>query len=165
MASLLPFNPMPTHVWPAALPSMCGQRHPCPCGASGAPRCVRPSCLCAAGGPPARVRPSRPPPCGFQSSFLRCRSVAQLCPTLCDPMDCSTPDLPVLHHLLKFAQTHVHRVGDTIQPSHPLLSPSPAFNLSQHQGLFHNESALCIRWPKHWSVSFSINPSNENIQG
>ena len=76
-------------------------------------------------------------------------------------MDCSTPGLPVHHQLLEFTQTHVHRVGDAIQPSHPLLSPSPlAFNLSQHQG-FSNESALCIRWPKYWSFSFSFNPSNE----
>ena len=55
----------------------------------------------------------------------------------CDPMDCSTPGLPVHHQLPELAQTHVHRVSDAIQPSHPLLSPSPpAFNLSQHQGLF-----------------------------
>ena len=64
-------------------------------------------------------------------------SVAQLCLTLCDPMDCSMPGLPVHHQLLEFTQTHVHWVGDAIQPSHPLSSPSPpAFNLSQHQGLF-----------------------------
>ena len=63
-------------------------------------------------------------------------SVAQSCPTLCDPMDCSTPGLPVHHQLLKFTQTHICRVGDAIQPSHPLSSPSPpAVNLSQHQGL------------------------------
>ena len=62
--------------------------------------------------------------------------VTQLCWTLCDPMDCSRPGSPVLHHLLKVAQTHVHWVN-AIQPSHPLLSPSPpAFSLSQHQGLF-----------------------------
>ena len=66
-----------------------------------------------------------------------CCSVTKLCPTLWDPMDCSTPGFPVLHHLMKFAQTHVHWVGDAIQPSHPLPSPSPpALNLSQHQGLF-----------------------------
>ena len=59
------------------------------------------------------------------------------CPTLCDPMDCSTPGFPEHHQLLELTQTHVHRVGDAIQPSHPLLSPSPTtFNLSQHQGLF-----------------------------
>ena len=66
-----------------------------------------------------------------------CSSVAKSCPTLCNPMDCSTPDSLVLHYFPEFAQTHVHWVGDPIQPSHPLLSPSPpAFNLSQHQGLF-----------------------------
>ena len=64
-------------------------------------------------------------------------SVTQSCPTLCVPMDCSTPGLPVHHKLPEFTQTHVHRVGDAIQPSHPLSSPSPpAPNPSQHQGLF-----------------------------
>ena len=63
-------------------------------------------------------------------------SVSQSCPTLCNPMDCSTPGLPVHHQLPEFTQTHVHRVGDDIQPSYPLSSPSPpALNLSQHQGL------------------------------
>ena len=70
-------------------------------------------------------------------SSVQLSSVAQSCLTLCDPMNCSMPGLPVHHQLLKLAQTHAHRVGDAIQPSHPLLSPSPpAFNLSQHQGLF-----------------------------
>ena len=63
-------------------------------------------------------------------------SVAQLCPTLCELMNRSMPDLPVHHQFLESTQTHVHWVGDAIQPSHPLLSPSPALNLSQHQGLF-----------------------------
>ena len=64
-------------------------------------------------------------------------SVAQSCPTLCDPMNCNTQGLPVHHQLPEFTHTHVHRVGDAIQPSHPLLSPSPpAPNPSQHQGLF-----------------------------
>ena len=63
-------------------------------------------------------------------------SAAQLCPTLCNPTDCSTPGFPVRHQLPEFTQTHVHWVTDAIQPSHPLMSPSPAFNLSQHQGLF-----------------------------
>ena len=64
-------------------------------------------------------------------------SVAQSCLTRCDPMDCSTPGLPVHHQLLELTQTHVHHVGDAIQLSHPLSSPSPpAFNFSQHQGLF-----------------------------
>ena len=71
------------------------------------------------------------------------------------------PGFPVHHQLPEPTQTHVHRVGDAIQPSHALLSPSPpAFNLSQHQGLF-NELVLCIRWPKYWSFSFSISLSNE----
>ena len=90
-----------------------------------------------------------------------CCSVAQLCPTLCDPMDCSTPGFPVLHYLPRFVQTHVHWVDDAIQPSHPLLYPSPpAFYLSQHQGIFQWVNS-CIRWPKNWSFSFSISPSNE----
>ena len=64
-------------------------------------------------------------------------SVTQSCPTLCNPMNCSTPGLPVYHQLLEFTQTHVHRVGDAIQPSHPLSSPSsPAPNPSQHQSFF-----------------------------
>ena len=68
---------------------------------------------------------------------LQFSSVAQSCPTLCDPMNRSTPGLPVHHHLLEFTQTHVHRVRDAIQPSHPLSSPSPpAHNPSQHQSLF-----------------------------
>ena len=72
-------------------------------------------------------------------------SVAQLCTTLCDPMDCSMPGFPVHHQLSELAQTHVHLVDDAIQPSHPLLSPSPpAFNLSQHRG-FSSESVLHIR--------------------
>ena len=72
------------------------------------------------------------------SKFLiaSCCIVAQSCPTLCDPMDCSMPGLPVLHYVPEFAQTHVHWINDAIQPSYPLSSPSPpAFNLSQHQGL------------------------------
>ena len=89
-------------------------------------------------------------------------SVTQSCPVLCDPMDCSMPGLPVHHQLPEFTQTHVHQVGDAIQPSHPLSSPSPpTFNLFQHPRVFSNESALCIRWPKYWSFSFSISPSNE----
>ena len=86
-------------------------------------------------------------------------SVARSCPTLCDPMDCNMPGLPVHHQLLELAQTHVHQVGDAIQPSHPLsLTSPPAFHLSQH---LSNELALCIRRPKYWSFSFNISPSNE----
>ena len=77
------------------------------------------------------------------------------------PTGCDTPGSPVLHYLPEFAQTLVHWIGDAIQPSHALLPSSPpVLNLSQHQGLFH-ESALCIRWPKYWSFSFSVSPSNE----
>ena len=88
-------------------------------------------------------------------------SVTQSCSTLCDPMNQSTPGLPVHHQLPESTQTHAHWVGDAIQPSHPLSSPSPALNLSQHQGL-SNESALRIKWPKYWSFSFNISPSNEH---
>ena len=78
-----------------------------------------------------------------------------------NPMDCSTPGFPVNHQLSELAQTHVHRVGDAIQPSHPLSSPSPlAFNLSQ-QRVFSSESVLPIRWSKYWSFSCSISPFNE----
>ena len=81
-------------------------------------------------------------------------------------MDCITPGLPVHHQLPELTQTHVHRVGDAIQPSHPLSSPSPPrFNLSQPQalfilGLFSDEAVLHIRWPKYWSFSFNISSSN-----
>ena len=76
-------------------------------------------------------------------------SIAQSCPTLCDPMNHSTPGLPVHHQLLEFTQTHAHRVGDAIQPSHPLSSPSPpAPNDSQHQGLFQRINSLHIRSPQ-----------------
>ena len=85
-------------------------------------------------------------------------SVAQSCPTLCDPMDCSTPGLPVHHQLPEFTQTYVHRVCDVIQPSHPLLSPCPpAFNLSQHKGLFqgvsssHQVAKVLEFQLQHWS--------------
>ena len=75
-------------------------------------------------------------------------------------MDCSIPGLPVLHCLPEFAQTHIHWVGDAIQPSHPLLPLSPALNLSQHEGL-SSEPGHHIRWPKYWSFIFSISPSSE----
>ena len=87
-----------------------------------------------------RVLPSfteNPYACGTGRGSVQLSSVAQLCLTLCNPMNRSTPDLPVHHQLPEFTQTHVHWVGDTIQPSHPLSCPSPpALNLSQHQGLF-----------------------------
>ena len=91
------------------------------------------------------------------------RSVTQSCPTLCDPMNRSTPGLPVHHQLPQFTETHVHRVRDAIQPSHPLSSPSPLAPIPPSIRVFSNESALCIRWPKYWRFSFSISisPSNE----
>ena len=87
-------------------------------------------------------------------------SVTQSCPTLSNPMDCSKPGFPVHHQLLEIAQIHVHWIGDAIQPSHPLSSPSPAFNISQQEGLFQR-AVLRIRWPKYWNFSCRISPSNE----
>ena len=89
-------------------------------------------------------------------------SVAQSCPTLCDPKNCSPPGLPVHHQPPEFTQTHVHRVGDDI--SHlilccPLLLLPP---IPPSSRVFSNESTLCMRWPKYWSFSFSISPSNEH---
>ena len=75
-------------------------------------------------------------------------------------MDCSTPGLPVHHQLPEFTQTCAHRVGDAIQPSHPLLSPSHP-SIFPSIRVFSNESVLCIRWPKYWSFNLSISPSNE----
>ena len=96
------------------------------------------------------------------TNYCCCCSVPQSCPTLCDPMNYSMPGLSVPHHLPKFAQVHVHCIGDVIQPSHAQLPSSPsARNLSHHQG-HSNESALCIRWPKYCSFNFSISPSNEH---
>ena len=90
-----------------------------------------------------------------------CCAVAQSCLTLYDPMDCNTPAFPVLHHLLKFTQTHVHWVCDAMHSSHPLSSPfPPAFNLSQHQGLFQSAGSL-HQVVKYWSFHFSINPSSK----
>ena len=89
-------------------------------------------------------------------------SVTQSCPILCDPMDCSRPGFSVQHQLLEFIQTHVHWVGDAIQPSHPLVSASPPTFIFPSISIFSNESALSIRWPKYWSFSFNISPSNEH---
>ena len=89
----------------------------------------------------------------YRFSSVQFSSVTQSCPTLCNPMNHSTPGLPVHYQLLEFTQTHVHSVSDAIQPSHPLSSPSSsAPNPSQ----FSNESTLRMRWPKYWSFSFSI---------
>ena len=81
-----------------------------------------------------------------------------MCLTICDPVACSMPGFPVHHQLLELAQSHAHRVGDAIQPSHP-LSPPPLPAFSPGIRVFSNESVLRIRWPKYWS--FSLSPSNE----
>ena len=89
-------------------------------------------------------------------------SVAQSCPTLYDPMNRSVPGLSVNHQLPEFTQTHAHRVGDAIQPSHPLSPPSPpAPNPSQHQALFQWVNSL-HEVAKYWSFSFSISPPSEH---
>ena len=94
----------------------------------------------------------------FAEVFSQFSSVAQLCPTLCDPMNRSTPGLPVHHQLPEFTQTHVHRVSDAIQPSHPLLLLPP---IPPSIRVFSNESTLRMRWPKYWSFRFSIIPFKE----
>ena len=98
---------------------------------------------------------------GDSDTWVQFSSVSQSCPTLWDPMDCSTPGLPIHHHLPELTQTHVHRVSDAIQPSHlcrPLLLQPSIFPSIR---VFPNESVVHIRWPKYWSSSFSISPSNE----
>ena len=89
-------------------------------------------------------------------------SVAQSCLTLCDPMNCSTPGFPVHHQLPEFTQTYAHRVGDDIQPSHPLSSPFLLPPIPPSIKVFSNESTLRMRWPNNWSFSFSISPSKEH---
>ena len=94
-------------------------------------------------------------------SSVQFSSVTQSCPTLCDPMNRSMPGLPLHHQLLEFTQTHVHRVSDAIQPSHPcrpLLVMPP---IPPSIRVFSNESTLRMRWPKYWSFSFSIIPCKE----
>ena len=88
-------------------------------------------------------------------------SVAQSCPTLCDPMDCSMPGLPIHHRGLELTQTHVHWVRDGIQPSFPLSRPLLPSSIFPSIRVFSNELVLRIRWPKYWSFSFSISPFNE----
>ena len=84
-------------------------------------------------------------------------SVGQSCPTLCDPMDW----LQAHYQLPDFTQTHVHRVGDAFQPSHPLSSPSPTSSILPSIRVFSSESVLRIRWPTYWNFRFSISSSNE----
>ena len=94
-------------------------------------------------------------------SSVQFSSITQLCPTLCDPMDCSIPGFPELPEL---TQTHVHWVGDAIPLSHPLSSLSPPPSIFPSIRVFSNESVLCIRWPKFWSFSFNISPSNKDLR-
>ena len=95
-------------------------------------------------------------------TLVQFSSVTQSCPALCNPMNCSTPGLPVHHQLPESTQTHAHWVGDAIQPSHPLSSPSPLPSILPSIRVFSNESALHTRWPEYWSFSFNISPSNEH---
>ena len=102
-------------------------------------------------------------------SSVQFSSVAQSCPTLCNPMNHSRPGLPVHHQLTEFTQTHVHRVSDTIQPSHPLSSPSPPAPNPPSIRVFSNESTLHMRWPKYWKFqlqhhSFQRNPKADLLQ-
>ena len=93
---------------------------------------------------------------------IQLSSVVQSCLTLYDRMNRSTPGLPVHHQLPEFTQTHVHRVGDAIQPSHPLSSPSLLPPIPPSISVFSNESTLHMRWPKYWSFNFSISFLNEH---
>ena len=95
------------------------------------------------------------------TSLVQVSPVTQSCPTLCDPVDCSMPGFPVHHQLLELPQNYVHWVGDAIQPSHPLSSPSFPPSIFPRIRVFSSESVLRIRWPKYWSFSFSISLSNE----
>ena len=95
-------------------------------------------------------------------SSVQFSSVTQSHPTLCNPTNRSTPGLPVHHQLPEFTQTHVHRVGDAIQPSHPLSHPSPPAPNPPSIRVFSSESTHHIRWPKYWNFSFSISPTNEH---
>ena len=94
----------------------------------------------------------------FQNKFS---SIPQSCLTLCNSMDCSSPGFSVHHQLPDLAQTHVHWVGDAIQPSHPLLCFLLLSSIFPSIRVFSKGSVLHIRWPKYWSFSFSISPSNE----
>ena len=93
--------------------------------------------------------------------FVQFSSLVHSCQTLCNAMDCSIPGFPVRCQLLELTETHIHRVGDAIQPSHPLSSPSPPASIFLSIRVFSNDSVLHIRWPKYWTFIFSISPSYE----
>ena len=95
----------------------------------------------------------------YFKKHIQFSSVTQSCLILCNLMDCSTPGFPVHHQLLELDQTYVHRVSDAIQPSHPLLSPSPPALIFPRIRVFSNESTVRMKWPKYWSFNFSIIPS------
>ena len=100
----------------------------------------------------------------IQSSFssVQFSSVAQSYPTVCNPMGCSMPGFLVHHQFPELTETHVHWVGDVIQPSHPLSPPSPLTSIFPRIRVFSTESVLRIKWPKYWSFRFTISPSNEH---
>ena len=110
---------------------------------------------------PGDAKPMSQPSMHAEYSIVQFSSVDQSCPTLCDPMNRSMPGLPVHHQLPEFTQTHVHRVGDAIQPSHPVLSLLLLPPIPPSIRVFSNESTLHMRWPKYWSFSLSIIPSKE----
>ena len=107
------------------------------------------------------LRESKRRLCSSSGLLSQFSSVTQSRQTLCDPMDCSMPSFPVHHQLTELTQILVHRVGDAIQPSHPLLSILLPPSIFPSIRVFSSESILCIRWPKYWSFSFSLSPSNE----
>ena len=112
-------------------------------------------------GSPALQADSLPTELSGKPQSIWFSSVAQSCPTLCDPMNRSTPGLPVYHQLPEFTQTHAHWVSDAFQPSHPLSSLLLLPSIFPSIRVFSNESVLCISWPKYWRFSFKISPSNE----
>ena len=101
--------------------------------------------------------------CGVNVCLCVCMQAecTQSCPTFYDPIDWNTTGFPVHHQIPELTQTHAHRVSDAIQPSHPLLSPSSSASICPSIMVFSSELVLHMRWPKDWSFSFSINPSNE----
>ena len=109
----------------------------------------------------SRITSNSVSPILFVLHSVQFNPVSQSCPTLCNPMNLSMPGLPVHHQLLEFTQIHVHRVSDTIQPSHPLSSLLLLPPIPLTIRVFSNESTLRMRWPKYWNFSVRIIPSKE----